>query len=61
MATLNDLDIIMTYLEDKDLYRSSLYHRSKDVIKPKAIKCGPVIWIMKDGKPLEFNLEEKRK
>lgn len=57
MPTLDELDTLFTYFDDRDQYSKSLYHRGKNVIKPKAPKCGPVIWIMKDGKPVEFNKE----
>ena len=35
-----------------------LYRRQKTVFIPRAPKCGPVIWIMKDGKPVDFTKGE---
>ncbi len=59
MPTLDDLDVIISYLEDRDLYCSSLYHRSKKIIRPKAPRYGPCIWIVKDGKPVIIEKEGK--
>jgi|GEM_PF-4558280 len=54
MPTLEELDTLLTYFDDRDEYSKCLYHRGKSVIKPKPTKCGPVIWIVKDGKPVDY-------
>lgn len=61
MPTLDDLDAICTYLEDQQAWSQSLYHSPLGVVKPRATRRGPVIWIVKDGKAVEFNQKEEKR
>jgi len=55
MPTLDELDVICTYLDDVEKYNNCLYHHRSNKHKPKAIKAGAVIWMFKDGNPVNFN------
>jgi hypothetical protein len=58
MPTLDELDRRCLYLDEKNRFNSSLYHQFKVVVKPRAKNCGKVLWIVKDGKPVELGKEK---
>jgi len=54
MPTLDELDTLCTYLDDQKMYIDCLYHPCAVKIKPRALRPSPVIWIVKDGKPVDY-------
>jgi hypothetical protein len=54
MPTLEELDTICTMLEERDrhsIYRPPLAASNK----PHAMRHGQVVWIVKDGRPVDFS------
>jgi hypothetical protein len=61
MPSLDELDALCTYLDDRDMYHKCLYRGGgKVVITPKALRPSPCIWIVRDGKPVNFNQLETK-
>lgn len=54
MPTLDQLDAIASYCDDQQLYTDCLYHPPSDKFRPRSLRPGPVIWIVKDGKAIDF-------
>lgn len=61
MPTLDELDAICAYLEDQGLYHNSLYRAPSSKFVPRAPRRAPAIWIVRDGKPVEFSTATKTK
>jgi len=55
MATLDEIDRLFAYLEDKEHY---LYRQPNTIVKPRASRRGAVVWIMKDGVLVDFRKQE---
>ena len=56
MATLEELDTICTMLEERD--RHAIYHPPVAAsYKPRALRPSKVLWIVKDGRPVDFREE----
>ena len=55
MPTLDDLDVLCSYLDDKNKTKGTFYHPPMpNKITHRALRRGRVIWIIKDGKPVEY-------
>jgi hypothetical protein len=59
MPTLDEIDRIMTYCEEQQMFTSCLYHAPTDKVRHRAQRPGQVIWIMEDGKPVDYAQKER--
>ena len=59
MPTLDELDALCTYIDDQQMWQDCIYRPQKVKMIPKAQRPGGVIWIVKDGKPVDFNEVKK--
>lgn len=50
---IDDIEIYYTHSEEIESHFPYRSPSSPNHPKPRAPRCGPVIWIVKDGKPLE--------
>ena len=57
MPTLDELDTLCTYLDDQKMFVDCIYKHCSIKIKPRALRPSPVIWIVKDGKPVDYRKE----
>jgi len=57
---LDTIEVLAAYCEDQQLYTNCLYRPQPKNFKPRAAKSGPVIWIVKDGKPVNLMKGERQ-
>jgi hypothetical protein len=59
VPTLDEIDRIMTYCEEQQMFVPCLYHPPSVKIKPRAKRPSPVLWIMKEGKIVDYSQRKK--
>jgi hypothetical protein len=59
MPTLDEIDRIMTYCEEQQLFCNCLYHPPNSTNKPRAQRRGKVLWIVKNGQPVDYRKGEE--
>ena len=60
MPTLDELDVLCTYLEDQEMYQDCIYRSPSTKFVPKSMRSSPCIWIVRDGKAVDFNKKKKK-
>jgi len=60
MPTLDELDRLCVYLDDRHRWNGCVYHKLPIKRKVKSQRSSPVIWIMKNGVPVDFHTLVRR-